>query len=105
MAENKNYWEKLKDPRWQKMRLSVMERDEFTCQHCESTTETLNVHHKYYVYGNEPWEYELPDLITLCEDCHQSEEECKHDYRVTIKHLLREGKSYRDIMNHLVQIL
>jgi len=31
----------------------------------------LNVHHKYYIQGHKPWEYENDALITLCEDCHK----------------------------------
>ena len=28
------YSEKLKDPRWQKKRLEILERDNFRCQYC-----------------------------------------------------------------------
>ncbi len=31
----------------------------------------LNVHHKYYVKGKAPWEYEDDALVTLCEECHR----------------------------------
>lgn len=31
----------------------------------------LNVHHKLYVKGRNPWEYMDEDLITLCIDCHR----------------------------------
>lgn len=31
----------------------------------------LNVHHKYYIQGHKPWEYENDALVTLCEDCHK----------------------------------
>lgn len=35
MAERRsNYAEKLRDPRWQKLRLQVMERDEWMCEIC-----------------------------------------------------------------------
>ncbi len=40
----------------------------------------LNVHHKYYVYGKKPWEYEEKALVTLCEDCHQK----RHDKPVPL---------------------
>lgn len=33
----------------------------------------LNVHHKYYVAGKNPWEYSNDALITLCQDCHCDE--------------------------------
>lgn len=31
----------------------------------------LNIHHKYYVYGLDPWEYKNEVLVSLCENCHQ----------------------------------
>lgn len=71
----KSYYEKLKDPRWQKKRLEIMERDKFTCQRCLSTESTLHVHHRKYVFGKEPWDYENEFLVTLCEDCHFEEQE------------------------------
>jgi hypothetical protein len=67
-----NYSEKLKDPKWQKKRLSVLNRDEFTCQRCFSIENTLHVHHKFYLKVD-PWEYSDDALITLCEDCHETE--------------------------------
>ena len=30
----------------------------------------LNVHHRYYINGKNPWEYDNEALVTLCEDCH-----------------------------------
>jgi hypothetical protein len=72
MADYIPWWEQLKDPRWQQLRLKVMERDGFQCQECGDKTETLNVHHKRYVKGRKAWEYEADDLVTLCETCHES---------------------------------
>lgn len=71
MAE-KSYLEKLKDPRWQKLRLQVFERDDFRCTNCYSDTKTLNVHHIHYK-GNNPWETPINLLTTLCESCHEAE--------------------------------
>lgn len=65
------YSEKLRDPRWQKRRLEIYERDKFTCQSCERTDITLTVHHKYYK-NCEPWEYPNDALQTLCEVCHNT---------------------------------
>jgi hypothetical protein len=67
----KSYYEKLRDPRWQKKRLEIMERDGFECTDCGSTTKPLNVHHGYYEKGKDPWEYPANSLTTLCEDCHK----------------------------------
>ena len=69
------YSEKLRDPRWQKKRLEIMERDKFTCQACASEVKTLNVHHIKYVYGKDPWNYDNESLVTLCEYCHEHEKE------------------------------
>ena len=35
----------------------------------------LNVHHKYYILGKKPWEYEDNALVTLCENCHHKRHE------------------------------
>lgn len=66
-----SYAEKLKDPRWQKLRLEILERDAFTCQNCDSTTTTLHVHHRRYLKGKDPWDIPVEYLVTLCEACHQ----------------------------------
>lgn len=66
------YWKKLKDPRWQKKRLEVMEKAEFTCKTCSAKDKTLTVHHINYRKGAEPWDYEDDELACLCEDCHEA---------------------------------
>jgi len=65
------YWEKLKDPRWQKRRLEIMERDGFQCRCCRSKEKTLNVHHAFYEKGRDPWDYPEHLLRTFCQDCHE----------------------------------
>ena len=80
----KSYSEKLKDPRWQKKRLKILERDNWTCQICDSTDKTLHVHHKIYIAGYDPWEYDDDTLITYCEDCHEKETDAqKFDALIT----------------------
>lgn len=66
---SKPYYEKLKDPRWQKKRLEVFERDEFSCCRCEGDEDTLHVHHGHYD-KRDPWEHENETLWTVCKDCH-----------------------------------
>lgn len=73
----KSYAELLRDPRWQKKRLEVMGRDDFTCQVCGDRDTTLNVHHKFY--SGEPWEINSGFLVTLCQPCHESESEWMKD--------------------------
>lgn len=94
-----SYSEKLRDPKWQKMRLQIMERDKFTCCHCQDTEKTLNVHHLTYTKGAAPWEYEQSNLITLCEDCHELAEE-----RITMVRTMAGGKSPY-LMRSLCRIL
>ncbi len=67
----KEYWQLLRDPRWQRKRLEVMERDNFACMECGDKGQTLNVHHCYYERGLMPWEYSAAVLKTLCEPCHE----------------------------------
>jgi hypothetical protein len=64
------YSEKLQDPRWQKKRLQIMSRDGFRCVKCDSETNTLTVHHFYYVTGRMPWEYPNGSMATMCRNCH-----------------------------------
>ncbi len=68
----KDYSEILKDPRWQRKRLEVLQAKEFTCEDCGDTENTLHVHHRYYIGHRLPWNY--PDFCyqVLCKDCHES---------------------------------
>jgi hypothetical protein len=72
------YKEKLLDPRWQKKRLFIFNRDNFTCQLCQDKDSTLHIHHKKY-YG-EPWDVGNSDLITLCSYCHLLVEKLPEKY-------------------------
>lgn len=70
------YSKKLKDSRWQKKRLEVLERDGWKCLRCnkgENGGVCLHVHHSYYKKGKDPWEYDSESLSTLCADCHEKE--------------------------------
>ncbi len=101
------YKEKLEDPLWIAKRHWIIKLDNFHCRHCNSPAFTeifrakyivrgtekillpeysylnfeeflkLNVHHKHYRQGSEPWEYEDDALITLCPECHKKEHETK----------------------------
>jgi hypothetical protein len=80
----KSYSEKLRDPRWQKKRLEILERDLWICQRCCDTETTLHVHHCYYNNTLEPWEYPNESLVTLCENCHKTE---KDEFQLVINML------------------
>jgi hypothetical protein len=56
------------DPRWQRLRLEIMQRDGFACVACGDATSTLHVHH--IEYQGELWATPPDRLQTLCESCH-----------------------------------
>lgn len=66
-----SYAAKLRDPRWQKKRLEVLERSGWACEMCGESKLTLHVHHKQYLKGREPWEYDADQLASLCATCHE----------------------------------
>jgi hypothetical protein len=83
----KTYYEKLKDPRWQKKRLEVMERDGWECTRCGVKDQTFNVHHWKYAKSGNPWDSDIDDLDTLCEGCHKKVE----DSFALLKTIIRES--------------
>lgn len=91
MAET--YLEKLKSPRWQKKRLEILQRDEFTCQQCLDKETTLHIHHFAYKKNYEPWDYEDDMLITLCENCHEAETHKRPELEKEIIQLIKEAKT------------
>ena len=66
------YAKKLKSPRWLKRKYVIFERDKYTCQSCGSIEDQLHVHHKYYDFNKEPWDYPDEALVTYCEYCHNT---------------------------------
>ena len=69
----KTYSEKLKDPLWQRKRLEILNRDNFTCQYCGNDKDQLHVHHLCYDSSYNPWDVDDSALITVCETCHKIE--------------------------------
>lgn len=106
MNTKQTYAEKLRDPRWQKMRLQILERDRFTCMLCGDMDTELHVHHAKY--GGNPWEVEPEDLFTLCKHCHTEVEELKAriDFRELSIYKLTgcDGKSDRVMLISLEDI-
>ena len=85
------YMAKLRDPRWQKHKNEVLERDEYTCTWCGAGLNdgrNLQVHHGFYAkkYDN-PWEYPKLSLFTLCEKCHEKAEKLRRDVYEQLGHL------------------
>jgi phage terminase large subunit GpA-like protein len=83
-----SYGEKLRDPRWQRRRLEIFQRDSWACRCCGAKDRMLAVHHRYYV--GEPWEAPDEALETLCQDCHDAEHD-KENERAAVEELLNEA--------------
>lgn len=67
------YSEKLRHPLWQKKRLEILNRDNWTCNNCRATEKNLQVHHIKYSFGRNPWDYPNDNFKTLCHECHEKE--------------------------------
>lgn len=96
------YSELLKDPRWQKKRLKIMERDSFTCQVCLDTKMTLHIHHRRYIRGKKPWEYPDELLVTMCEQCHSYETQ-EREYLVAKLNAILQDYYFADQVGTLVK--
>lgn len=73
MSTRTDYYEKLKDPRWQKRRLEIMQKRGWKCESCtcgEKDGRQFHVHHLYYVSGRSPWSYPDWAFAVLCDPCH-----------------------------------
>lgn len=78
MVFGMTYSEKLRDSRWQKKRLEVLQREDFKCQWCKmihgvdlDQNQEVQVHHGYYEKGLDPWEYDSDSLFCLCKEHHK----------------------------------
>jgi len=94
--EKEDYAKLLKNPKWQRKRLEIMQRDNFECKKCRGSDVELNVHHKEYIKGKNPWEYEDDNLITLCVYCHQEIELLKNSEY--IKQFHQKNIPFKDII-------
>lgn len=96
------YFEKLKDPRWQKLRLLRLERSEWQCELCCDSESTLHVHHKHYFKGREPWEYDIEQLAVLCAECHESQHEAPDLLMEVVSRLPLDGPHSRELVAFLI---
>lgn len=71
----KNFRKSYYNNKWYDFSEIVRKRDNYQCLKCnrKQSEVILQVHHKKYILGLEPWEYSLSDCITLCKGCHAEE--------------------------------
>ena len=99
-ARRMAYGEKLKDPRWQKMRLEIFKRHGWACRWCHAKKRTLAVHHLWYETEAEPWEATPESLLTVCESCHQTEYDSRAKYEaLLLEAIRRKGFSFVGLMH------
>lgn len=64
------------DKQWAAFREQVIELDGGVCVECgrgRPDGVALQVHHKHYISGRKPWQYDPSDCETLCQGCHARE--------------------------------
>lgn len=88
------YAEQLKSPKWQKKRLEILNRDNFTCISCGDKDTQLHVHHGAYLSGMKVWEYQNAMLHTLCRDCHENVEDFIYEMNASIAIMKPEEDSF-----------
>jgi hypothetical protein len=84
-----SYSEKLRDPRWLRRRREILQRAQGLCEECFVEGAALQVHHKSYRRGAEPWEYADDDLIALCGGCHADRHE--------IERIIKEASGHAEL--------
>jgi 5-methylcytosine-specific restriction endonuclease McrA len=86
------YQRLLRDPRWQKKRLAILNSANWHCQDagCDSPDEIpLEVHHCYYLYGKKPWDYPDDAFLALCEPCHRERQKLENELKLNLLKRLR----------------
>lgn len=99
---NNNYSD-YKNANWQKKRLEILTRDEFTCQSCSNGGEEvyLHVHHIVYIENKKVWDYPDDHLITVCDSCHKE----IHNNKDASRYIIDQFSFNVDFSNELIMIL
>ena len=84
------YREQLLHPNWQRKRLEMLEKAQWTCGNCGETEATLHVHHRRYVKGRMVWDYDEEELEVLCDSCHAEH----HAHRELLDRILADAASF-----------
>lgn len=60
---------------WIRFREQGIKLDDGRCVRCQRGRPevVLQLHHRFYIAGRKPWEYEYEDCETLCKSCHAQE--------------------------------
>ena len=91
-----SYAKKLQNPLWQKKRLEILQRDNFQCTLCGSDDKELHVHHRWYQFGKEIWDYPDLNFQTLCYECHEYIESCIRESTSDMQLMIRKTQLAQD---------
>ena len=100
----KTYADKLKDPRWQRRRLEILQRDNWGCIYCGDKTSELQVHHLLYLSNRDPWEYDDEHLVTACIACHADETRLKEEDKMLVNMMSMAGCRRRDLYSFFTDL-
>jgi hypothetical protein len=103
-----NYKEQYLNPKWQKKRLEILQRDNFKCQMCGSEDRTLHIHHFMYEKGKMIWEYDDSNFISICEQCHDTEHEEKdqlYESFIDLKKSFHKNGLSNTLLNDVLRII
>jgi hypothetical protein len=85
------YHEQLRDPRWQRKRLEILNAADFKCSDagCGNADNELNVHHSAYLRGVPVWEHPDELLHCLCCECHKERQAVEESLKIEMMKRLR----------------
>jgi hypothetical protein len=99
------YSKKLQNPNWQRKRLEILQRDNFKCILCNSDNKELHVHHRWYQFGKNIWDYPDNCFETLCFECHEYIETNIKDSTSDLQVIIRKTHLNQDDYNCINQLL
>jgi len=89
------YLEQIRDPRWQRKRLEILNAANFKCENCGSVNNELNVHHSAYLKGQPAWEHPVELLHCLCRPCHKERQQIEDSLKIEMMKRLRQVPTQR----------
>lgn len=71
IANKSIYQDQLRSPEWAARSLKKRQ-DQPYCSYCKRGNVSLNVHHIFYDWDRNLWEYDDSELVVCCEVCHEA---------------------------------
>lgn len=97
----REYRKLLLDPKWKLKASFIRKRDNHTCCRCGKKSHRLQVHHKKYIDGLMPWEYDNELLESLCSTCHKKE----HNIKPKRKKKFSKVKKVKEKIKRIIKII